>query len=158
MFVRRLAAQSTAIAFFLLTIGTANAQTTKGTCDVNAVAFAQSDDTFNTASESPQVISGMQVSFTQAVLGCVVVQYTSYAWTRQTNKSFITFMLDGPSRTQTQRYAVELPQPTADLKTVTFVFRNVPIGVHTAVMKLSSSDGQRVGSDGPKTLTVSFRK
>jgi hypothetical protein len=154
----RLAAGVTAIALWLIASGTAYAQATKGTCDVNAVAFAQSSDTFDTASTSPQVIPGMQVPFTQAVLGCVVVQYTSYAWTRQNNNSFITFMLDGSSNTKTQQYARNLPQAAADPKTVTFVFRNVPVGAHSLVMKLSSSDGQRVGSDGPKTLTVYFRK
>ena len=154
----RLAAGATAITFWLIGIGTANAQTNKGICDVNAVAFSQSSDTFNTASTSPVGIPGMQVFFTQAVFGCLVVQYTSYAWTRQNNNSFITFMLDGPSRTQTQRYARNLPQAAADPKTVTFVFRNVPVGLHTVAMKLSSSDGQRVGSDGPKTLTVHFQR
>jgi hypothetical protein len=154
----RLAAGFTAIAFWLIGIGTANAQTNKGTCDVNAVAFSQSSDSFDTASTSPVVIPGMQVALPQAVLGCIVVQYTSYAWTRQNNKSFITFMLDGPSNSQTQQYARNLPQAAADPKTVTFVFRNVTVATHTVVMKLSSSDGQRVGSDGPKTLTVYFRK
>jgi hypothetical protein len=160
MSVGRLATGIVAIVFWLIVNGTANAQTNKGTCDVNAVAFSQSSDAFDTASTSPVVIPGMQVTFTQAVLGCLVVQYTSYAWTRQGNAStsFITFMLDGPSKTQTQKYAMNLPQGSAEPRTVTFVFRNVPIGAHTVVMKLSSSDGQRVGSDGPKTLTVSFRK
>ena len=148
----------TAMTFWLVVTGTASAQTNKGTCGANAVAFAQSSDTFNTASTSPQVIPGMQAQFTQAVLGCVIVQYTSYAWTRQTNTSFITFMLDGPSKTQTQQYARNLPQAAADLKTATFVFRNVPAGIHTVVMKLHSSDGQRVGSDGLKALTVYFQK
>ena len=144
----------------LIVTGTANAQTNKGICDVNAVAFSQSSETFDTASTVPVAIPGMQVSFTQAVLGCLIVQYTSYAWTRTGNAStsFVSFMLDGPSKTQTLKYAMNLPQGSSEPRTVTFVFRNVPIGIHSVVMKLSSSDGQRVGSDGPKTLTVHFRK
>src|SRR5690242_4024515 len=110
--VGRLALGIIAVAFYSTAIGTANAQTNKGTCNVNAVAFSQSADSFDTASTTPVVINGMQVTFTQAVFGCLIVQYTSYAWTRTGNASTssITFMLDGPSRLQTQKYAMNTPQ------------------------------------------------
>jgi len=129
-----------------------------GTCDINSVAFAESNDTFNTLNTTPNTIPGMSVQFTQGIPGCAVVQYTSYAWTRAANFSLITFALDGNSKQQTQQYALNLPQDSRDLKTVTFVFRNLAAGAHTVTMKLHSSDGHRVGSDGPKTMTVYYRK